>query len=65
MVLRSKRQSKFTVATMFCKVGTMPSTAVMCCCSSVRGAGVAGTGVDASGVDGAAVATAVAAPLIA
>ncbi|KZT20276.1 hypothetical protein NEOLEDRAFT_1047611, partial [Neolentinus lepideus HHB14362 ss-1] len=43
IVFRSKRQSKFTVATMFCKVGTMPSTAVMCCCSRVRGTGVAGT----------------------
>jgi hypothetical protein len=25
---------------MFCKVGTMPSTAVMCCCSRVKEAGV-------------------------
>lgn len=45
MVLRSSRQSRFTVATMFCSVGTIPSTAVMCCCSSVSGAGVAGTEV--------------------
>ena len=43
MVFRSRRQSRFTVATMFCRVGTIPSTAVICCCSSVRGAGVEGT----------------------
>jgi len=28
---------------MFCKVGTIPSTAVICCCSSVKGTGVEGT----------------------
>jgi hypothetical protein len=28
---------------MFWRVGTIPSTAVMCCCSRVRGAGVDGT----------------------
>jgi hypothetical protein len=33
----------------------MPSTAVMCCCSSVRGAGVAGTAL-AGGVEGPATA---------
>ena len=38
---------------MFWRVGTMPSTAVMCCCSRVNGAGVAGTEV-AVGVDGPA-----------
>ena len=32
----------------------MPSTAVMCCCSSVKG--VDGAGVDAGGVDGPATA---------
>jgi hypothetical protein len=49
MVLRSSRQSRLTVATMFCSVGAMPSTAVMCCCSSVRGIGVASTVVVAAG----------------
>ncbi len=43
------------MATMFCRVGTIPSTAVMCCCSSVRGMGVAGVGV-AAGVEGPATA---------
>lgn len=43
IVFRSRRQSRLTVATMFWSVGTMPSTAVMCCCSRVSGAGVAGT----------------------
>jgi hypothetical protein len=43
------------VATIFCNVGTIPSTAVMCCCSSVRGMGVAGTAV-VGGVDGPATA---------
>jgi hypothetical protein len=28
---------------MFCRVGTIPSTAVICCCSSVKGTGVEGT----------------------
>ncbi|KAF9484892.1 hypothetical protein BDN70DRAFT_761823, partial [Pholiota conissans] len=55
MVFRSRRQSRLTVATMFWRVGTMPSTAVMCCCSSVKGAGVAGT-CDAGGVEGPATA---------
>jgi hypothetical protein len=54
IVLRSSLQSRFTVATMFCNVGTIPSTAVMCCCSRVRGAGVAGT--VAGGVEGPAIA---------
>jgi hypothetical protein len=40
---------------MFCNVGTIPSTAVMCCCSRVSGTGVAGTGV-ATGVEGPATA---------
>ena len=53
MVLRSSRQSRLTVATMFCSVGTMPSTAVMCCCSRVSGAGVEGT-AEGAGVDGPA-----------
>lgn len=35
---------------MFCRVGTMPSTAVMCCCSRVSGIGVGA----AAGVDGPA-----------
>lgn len=39
----------------------MPSTAVICCCSKVKGAGVAGTGVDAGGVEGPATALDVAA----
>ncbi|KAJ7273050.1 hypothetical protein C8J57DRAFT_1063926, partial [Mycena rebaudengoi] len=52
IVLRSRRQSRLTVATMFWRVGTMPSTAVMCCCSRVKGTGVDGTG----GVDGPATA---------
>jgi len=39
---------------MFCNVGTMPSTAVMCCCSRVSGAGVAGT--EEGGVEGLAAA---------
>ena len=43
MVLRSSLQSRFTVATIFWRVGTIPSTAVMCCCSSVSGTGVDGT----------------------
>ena len=30
------------MATIFCNVGTIPSTAVMCCCSSER----SGSGVD-------------------
>ena len=34
---------------MFCKVGTIPSTAVICCCSRVSGAGVAGTAVGVEG----------------
>ncbi|KAF8191458.1 hypothetical protein K438DRAFT_1830548 [Mycena galopus ATCC 62051] len=55
MVLRSRRQSRLTVATIFWRVGTMPSTAVMCCCSRVRGMGVEGTAV-AGGVDGPATA---------
>ena len=43
---------------MFCKVGTIPSTAVICCCSSVSGTGVEGTCVvaDVEAVGGAAVA---------
>lgn len=48
MVFRSRRQSRLTVATIFCRVGTIPSTAVMCCCSRVSGAGVDGMG----GVEG-------------
>jgi len=44
---------------MFCRVGTMPSTAVMCCCSRVRGAGVDGVGVGAEDVKGPAVVAAV------
>jgi hypothetical protein len=55
IVFRSSRQSKLTVATIFCNVGTIPSTAVMCCCSRVRAAGVAGTDV-AGGVEGPATA---------
>ncbi|KAF8955448.1 hypothetical protein BDZ97DRAFT_1598879, partial [Flammula alnicola] len=55
MVLRSRRQSRFTVATIFWSVGTMPSTAVMCCCSRVKGTGVDGT-CEAGGVDGPATA---------
>jgi hypothetical protein len=51
MVLRSRRQSRFTVATIFCRVGTIPSTAVICCCSSVKGTGVEGTCVDDDEVD--------------
>ena len=43
MVLRSSLQSRFTVATIFWRVGTIPSTAVICCCSRVRGTGVDGT----------------------
>jgi hypothetical protein len=39
----SNLQSRFTMATMFWRVGTIPSTAVMCCCSRVRGTGVNGT----------------------
>ena len=39
----SNLQSRFTVAMMFWRVGTIPSTAVMCCCSRVRGLGVDGT----------------------
>ncbi|KIY64742.1 hypothetical protein CYLTODRAFT_357982, partial [Cylindrobasidium torrendii FP15055 ss-10] len=50
MVFKSRRQSRLTVATMFCNVGTIPSTAVMCCCSSVSGTGVGA----AAGVDGPA-----------
>jgi hypothetical protein len=38
---------------MFCSVGTIPSTAVMCCCSRVSGAGVAGT-EEVGGVEGPA-----------
>lgn len=44
---------------MFCSVGTIPSTAVICCCSRVNGAGVdaAAAGPDGPGdVDGPAVA---------
>ncbi|KIO04086.1 hypothetical protein M404DRAFT_74958, partial [Pisolithus tinctorius Marx 270] len=44
IVFRSSLQSRFTVATMFWSVGTIPSTAVICCCSRVNGAGVDGTG---------------------
>lgn len=57
MVFRSNLQSRFTVATMFCRVGTMPSTAVMCCCSSVNGtegAAVVGAGAGAGAGVGAA-----------
>ena len=43
---------------MFCKVDTIPSTAVMYCCSSVRGTRAEGTCVvaDVEAVGGAAVA---------
>jgi hypothetical protein len=40
---------------LFCNVGTIPSTAVMCCCPSVRGVEVVGTTL-VSGVDGPATA---------
>jgi hypothetical protein len=56
MVLRSRRQSGLTVATIFCNVGIIPSTAVMWCCASVRGAGVVRTAL-VGGVDGPATAT--------
>ena len=52
MVLRSSLQSRLTVATMFWRVGMMPSTAVMCCCSRVSGA--AGVDAWAGGVEGPA-----------
>ncbi|KAH6866174.1 hypothetical protein BKA70DRAFT_1134401, partial [Coprinopsis sp. MPI-PUGE-AT-0042] len=44
MVLRSSLQPRLTVVTMFCSVGTIPSTAVMCCFSSDRGPDAAGCG---------------------
>lgn len=34
--------ARFTIATMFHRVGTIPSTAVICCCSRVKGTGVEG-----------------------
>ena len=40
---------------MFWRVGTMPSTAVICCCSRVRGTGVDGT-CDVGGEEGPVVA---------
>lgn len=40
IVFRSKRQSKFTVATIFCRVGTIPLTPVFACPGVA--AGVAG-----------------------
>ncbi|KAI4293692.1 hypothetical protein K525DRAFT_214319, partial [Schizophyllum commune Loenen D] len=46
------QQSNLTVATMFCSVGTMPSTAVMCCCSRASVVGVAGMGNDGSAAGG-------------
>ena len=45
---------------MFCRVGTIPSTAVICCCSRVKGMGVDGTWV-VGGDEGPATAFAVAA----
>lgn len=54
IVLRSNRQSRLTVATIFWRVGTIPSTAVICCCSRVRGLGVAA--VVGPGVEGPATA---------
>jgi hypothetical protein len=58
MVLRLRLQSALTMATIFCKVETMPSTVMMCCCSRVRGTGVEGTA--AVGVGEAPAAAAVA-----
>src|SRR6266511_4108026 len=56
IVFKSSRQSRLTVATIFWRVGTIPSTAVICCCSRVRGAGVETAAVVDGDDDGPAVA---------
>ena len=43
MVLRSNLRSRFTVATIFWGVGTIPSTVIVMCCSRVSGTGANGT----------------------
>ena len=42
IIFKSRQQSKLTVVTIFSNIGMIPSTAVICCHSGMRGANIAG-----------------------